>query len=268
MTTGNGTAEILDMQDARARRRDGDNHYEHVGARLAAAREALGLSLKEAAGRTHIKEDHLAAIEAMTPRALPARPYAIGFVKAYAEFLDLEAAPVVARFKQDAGYEAPSIRPTAEKFQAAQDAAHGEAREMSLLAVLAVILFMIWCAWQIMLPRNTAPLGDRALEGTPAGPADFSGANVVDARILEEVQPVYPRRCAADARPAETVAVMFNITAAGRVAGEQIAQSSNACFDEAALNAVRRWVFEPRTVDGAARPAYDQRYVFTFQRPQ
>ena len=269
MAAVNGSADILDMEDARERRRKGDAaaRHAHAGAHLAAAREAQGLPLSEAAERTHIKQSHLAAIEAVDGASLPPRPYALGFVKAYAEFLGLEAGPIVARFKDDAGYAAPSVHPTAEKFQAAQDAAQPASREMSLWAMLAIVLFMIWCAWQIALPRNAAP-SDAAdalvLSAPTAAPAP---PPVIDLAVIERVEPVYPRTCDAGARPVETVEVMFNVTALGRVAGEQVIRSSNACFNDAALNAVRRWTFEPHRVEGAARAAYDQRRVFTFNQP-
>lgn len=274
MSAVNGSADILDMEDARQRRRKGAAaaRHENAGAHLAACREAQGLTLREAAGRTHIKEDHLAAIEAMDPENLPARPYALGFVKAYAEFLELDAAPIVARFKEDVGYAAPSVHPTAERFQAAQDAAQPASREMSLWAMLAIILFMIWCAWQIALPRDAAPGAEpSAPAATPVPAALNVGANaappVIELDILERVEPVYPRTCDASADPVETVEVMFNVTSLGRVAGEQVVRSSNACFNDAALNAVRRWTFEPHRVDGAARAVYDQRRVFTFNQP-
>ena len=275
-----GSADILNMEDARERRRKGDAaaRHAHAGAHLAAAREAQGLPLSEAAERTHIKQSHLAAIEAVDTAGLPPRPYALGFVKAYAEFLGLEAAPIVARFKEDAGYAAPSVHPTAEKFQAAQDAAQPASREMSLWAMLAIVLFMIWCAWQIALPREAGPsdAADALLLTAPAPAATAAPPPVIDLVVIERVEPVYPRTCDAGARPVETVEVMFNVTALGRVAGEQVIRSSNTCFNDAALNAVRRWTFEPHRVGGAgggdaatgaARAVYDQRRIFTFNQP-
>lgn len=273
MTAVNGSADILDMEDARQRRRKGETaaRYPNAGAHLAAMREAQGLPLSEAAARTHIREEHLAAIEAVDAAGLPARPYALGFVKAYAEFLDLDAAPIVSRFKEDVGYAAPSVHPTAEKFQAAQDAAQPASREMSLWAMLAIILFMIWCAWQIALPRDVTPLGvspDPADGPALAAPAAANALPpAIELVVVERVEPVYPRTCDAGAAPVETVEVMFNVTPLGRVAGEQVIASSNPCFNNAALNAVRRWTFEPHQAGGAARAVYDQRRVFTFNRP-
>lgn len=279
MTTNNGTAEIYDMEDARARRRAADlpdADFETVGAHLAAVREAAGLTLAEAADKTHIRERHLMAIETLEMESLPSRPYAIGFVRAYAEFLELDAARIVDRFKEEAGYAAPAPAP-AEKFEAPEPAAPVESRDMSLLAVIAIIAFFIWCAWQIAriddIERD-APGASAADASTgsvagrlPQAPAP-APAEIIEARVIERVDPIYPRGCVAEAAPFETVVIAFNITAGGRVASERVAQSSNPCLNDAALNAVRRWRFEPRTVDGAARPVYDQKYSFSFARPR
>lgn len=279
MSANNGSAEILDIENARARRRGANlsgADYKHIGVFLAASREAQGYSLTEAAAKTHIRENHLAAIEGMNRSALPARPYAIGFVKTYAEFLELEAKPIVMRFKEEAGYEAAA--PIAvEKFEAAEAAAESQPREMTLWAVAGVLAFILWCAWQITLPHEVTRLGEHssplaisqsttnaALPDPALQPAD---AEIIEARIIERIEPVYPRSCAAAARAVETATISFNVTAKGRISGERIAQTTNACFDDAALNAIRRWRFEPRMVDGAPRTAFDQKIQFSFQRP-
>ena len=86
--------------------------------------------------------------------------------------------------------------------------------------------------------------------------------------VLDAVEPVYPRRCESEAGAVETVEIAFNITRGGVVSGERVAATTNACFNDAALNAARRWRFSPRTVDGEIRPAYDQRHTFTFEKPE
>ena len=148
-----------------------------------------------------------------------------------------------------------------------------EGGELSLIAVIAIIIFFIWCAWQITLLGSESRSEAAAFQepGQLSVPAEnrgaFNGAHVVEARLIERIEPVYPRSCLAQAGSQEIVMVAFNVSASGRVVSERAASASNACFEAAALNAVRRWRFEPRTVDGARRAAYDQTARFSFDKP-
>ncbi|WP_411817427.1 TonB family protein [Hyphococcus sp. DH-69] len=270
LSMANGSAKIVDMADARARL--GGGEVANVGVRLAMARESRGISLNEVATRIHIREAHLQAIENVDKSALPARPYALGFVRTYAEFLELDARATVEQFKQDAGYDAPAPIET-EKFSPAEQTTDAEPNQMSLPAVMAILVFVLWCLWQLSLPREVTELGSsdtpqiaKKLEVEAPTPTQVIG-ELVEATIVEDIAPVYPRSCTASAQPIETVDVAFTVTANGRIAGERIANSTNDCFNDAALNAIRRWQFNPRTVDGVAKPAYDQSYSFQFARP-
>ncbi|WDI30505.1 TonB family protein [Hyphococcus flavus] len=269
-----GSAEIVDMADARARKGTDAalGEVEHVGLFLSLTREGRGISLKDAATRMHIKEAHLAAIEEVDAKSLPPRAYALGFVKTYAEFLDLDARMIVEQFKFDAGYDAPQPIET-EKFRAAEEAAESEPGEMTLPVFIAILAFIVWSAWQITTSGTVTPHDNGApveepqavTQSTPV--PERPAGDIVEARIVDRIDPVYPHSCTMNAQPIETVTVTFTVTAGGRIAGERVANSTNACFDDAALNALRRWRFEPRTVDGAPRPAYDRTHVFSFQRP-
>lgn len=72
-----------------------------VGDELRAGREASGLSLTELAERTKVRRAFLAALEDMRVEALPSRPFAIGYVRAYAEALGLDADALVVRFRRE-----------------------------------------------------------------------------------------------------------------------------------------------------------------------
>ncbi len=75
-------------------------HYgPDVGAAFKAAREFRGLSLQDVSDATRIRRTYLAAVEDMRLDELPSRPFAIGYVKAYAQLLGFEPDEAVARFK-------------------------------------------------------------------------------------------------------------------------------------------------------------------------
>ncbi|MDO8900560.1 MAG: helix-turn-helix transcriptional regulator [Phenylobacterium sp.] len=73
----------------------------NIGAALKAAREFRGLSLQDVADSTRIRRAYLAAIEEMRIEDLPSRPFTIGYVRAYARALGLEAEAAVSRFKAE-----------------------------------------------------------------------------------------------------------------------------------------------------------------------
>jgi len=73
-----------------------------VGDMLQERREDLGLDLEEIGAMLRIKPSYLAALEQGRTHDLPGPTYAIGFVRAYAEFLGLDAEPILVRFKAEA----------------------------------------------------------------------------------------------------------------------------------------------------------------------
>ena len=72
-----------------------------IGAGLKAVREAKGLSVENVAEATRVRRHYLACLEAMDIAQLPSRPFAIGYVRAYARELGLDEELAVARFKED-----------------------------------------------------------------------------------------------------------------------------------------------------------------------
>ena len=67
------------------------------GAFLAAKRGERGLTLEQAATATHIRLEHLIALEADEPELLPAPVYARGYLRTYARYLGLDAESLVVR---------------------------------------------------------------------------------------------------------------------------------------------------------------------------
>ena len=67
-----------------------------VGLELRRAREARSLSLEEVAQATHMRVHYLRALEEGDLEAIPSRAQAKGFLRAYAEYLNLDPGPLTA----------------------------------------------------------------------------------------------------------------------------------------------------------------------------
>lgn len=82
------------------------------GAQLAAARVALGLSVEQVADQLKLAPRQIVALEADQYNQLPGMAIVRGFVRAYAKYLRLDAAPLVAMIEVDNGLvaEAAPIR--------------------------------------------------------------------------------------------------------------------------------------------------------------
>jgi cytoskeletal protein RodZ len=78
-----------------------------AGQRLAAARNAAGLSLAELSARTKISERHLGALESGDFAALPGRTYVFGFTRTFAKSVGLDPAELAAAMGRDYSRSAP-----------------------------------------------------------------------------------------------------------------------------------------------------------------
>ena len=72
-----------------------------VGAVLREARQGFGRDLRQVGSALRIRSSYLEAIEEGHWDELPGAPYAIGFIRTYADYLGLDGAEMVRRFKQE-----------------------------------------------------------------------------------------------------------------------------------------------------------------------
>ncbi len=75
---------------------------ESVGDLFRGQRTEMGLNLRQIAAALKIKPAYLRAIEEGHPDQLPGAPYAVGFVRSYSNYLGLDSAEVLRRFKLEA----------------------------------------------------------------------------------------------------------------------------------------------------------------------
>ncbi len=80
-----------------------------IGAALRRAREQRGLSLEDVAAATRVRLEFLKLIEAMDTRGLPETPFALGFVRAYANEVGVNAQDAAQAFAvQTAAHQRPA----------------------------------------------------------------------------------------------------------------------------------------------------------------
>jgi cytoskeletal protein RodZ len=71
---------------------------EFPGVALRERREAMGFSIEGARGRTHVPAHCLQAFESGVFNQMPEQAYAVGFLRSYCRFLDLEPEPFVDQY--------------------------------------------------------------------------------------------------------------------------------------------------------------------------
>ena len=80
---------------------------ESIGAKLQGTRESKGYSIEQVARETHIAKRFIEAMEAEDFSAFPGEPYLLGFLRTYANFLDLDGDELVTLYKNTQIQEAP-----------------------------------------------------------------------------------------------------------------------------------------------------------------
>jgi cytoskeletal protein RodZ len=147
--------------------------YAAIGEFLRAVREHQSLTLAELAGTTRIRRAYLQGIEEGDRSALPARPFAIGYVRSYAQALGLDGDAAAARFKK----ETPDI---AEPFHDPVGVAHEKPKRSPLIIASIALVVSGVVLWNVV--QRTMVQEDRATASMPAepvAPASAPGNTVV-----------------------------------------------------------------------------------------
>jgi cytoskeleton protein RodZ len=142
-----------------------------VGHTLREAREVAGFTLEDVAAEVKIKLTYLKAIEEGRYGDLPARTYAVGFVRTYAQALGLQSEELVARCRAEVGNLPRTPQPLVMKAPAADKRLPGGAL-MTACAVLAVVVYA--ASYSYLRPAATSaafPSEPPAAETTAAAPA-------------------------------------------------------------------------------------------------
>jgi transcriptional regulator with XRE-family HTH domain len=112
-----------------------------LGPALRAARQSLGLGIEDIAQATRVRSGYIASLEAFDLDALPARPFAIGYLRAYARALGVEPDAVVARFLAEA--------PKVDEALRAPAGLRKTPRRLGLVGGTAILIGVSLTAWNI-----------------------------------------------------------------------------------------------------------------------
>jgi cytoskeletal protein RodZ len=135
------TLRLVDPLNDRADLAPGD--FQSTGAYLRAVRERHGRSIAELAATTRIRKAYLAAIEDGDYSALPSRPFAIGYVRAYAAALELDGEAAAERFKQD-------MPDASEPLRAPIGVKHEKPERRPLFFAIAAVVVALVVGWNIV----------------------------------------------------------------------------------------------------------------------
>jgi len=118
------------------------------------AREKKGLSLIDVCTELRLTEGVVYAIENQNFEQLPEPAYVCGYIRNYARFMQIEAEPLIANFKQSMPFQSKlrstnSIGQTLEKNQEKKTVLF----MFFLIVLLAVGGFFAWQLWENKLPN-------------------------------------------------------------------------------------------------------------------
>jgi cytoskeleton protein RodZ len=163
-----------------------------AGSLLKEAREARGLSLEEVAAATRVRVPYLEALEADALNRLPALVYARGYLRTYAQLLDLEAEPLVASLRPA---REPERTPAAASRRTAWRPTVSPGLVVAAGAVLVAAVFALYARHEISLQYAGAAPPAPVLIATPpaaspaAAPAALAGSAVAATGAASSAEP-------------------------------------------------------------------------------
>jgi len=155
-----------------------------VAARLRAAREALGLSVKDIAQRTRVTLRHIEALEAGDYAAMPGRPYAIGFARGYALVVGLDGTAIADAVRSELQGRAPRPEPRVLHQFEVGDPSKTPSRPVVWLALLVAVGILAMGA--VFWRSYYAPAVDLP---SLAGPTEAEGPASAQTRAAVPVAP-------------------------------------------------------------------------------
>lgn len=157
-----------------------------AGAKLAAARRQLGLSLEEVAERIRVRKEFLEALEAMNFKLLPGKAYAMAFLRSYAKVLGLDEQAIVEQFQDES---ALSRQDAHKQIRNPNSKPHPERPWLAAAAVvLAAAGFVGWKSLQhdVVVAAPATHRDPLVPTQIAAGPAAATEDRVIEIKALSE----------------------------------------------------------------------------------
>ena len=156
-----------------------------IGMALRDARVARNLSLAEVSALLRIRESHLEAIELEDFDQLPGNVYAIGFIRTYAQYLELNEGDLIMRFK--AASVDPGIADMVFEEEEETEQISG-ALKISLLVVGALVVYVLW----LVAGAQDDEITVSTFVQKPVAPVEVPASPVADAEAAEADAPAAP----------------------------------------------------------------------------
>lgn len=160
-----------------------------IGQALKAIREFKGLSLEDIAETTRIRRAYLADIEAMRLEKLPSRPFTIGYIRAYAAALGLDAESAVDRFKA----EEPALDEALHEPLGIGPDRDPRTMAIVIVAIMIVVAIVVWNIAQRAMNDSAPPSAAAPAKAAAAAlAADHPGAVSLGAPLPAPVESTTP----------------------------------------------------------------------------
>ena len=150
-----------------------------IGTALRDARVMRNLSLAEVSAFLRIREAHLEAIELEDFDQLPGNVYAIGFIRTYAQYLELNESDLIMRFKA-ASVESGMADMVFEEEEETEQISG--ALKISLLVVGALVVYVLW----LVAGTQNDGITVSTVVQTPAAPVEALAAPTPPAVVADE----------------------------------------------------------------------------------
>lgn len=157
-----------------------------VGGALRDARQQLGLSIDEVAGRTKFAPRQIEALEADNFADLPEPAFVRGFVRSYARLVQLDAAALVAALPLPA---APSAVEPAKRSESVPLPASGQPRWKKWLLLEALAVLLLLAGFLLTRSSDAPPAAPAPADETIAPPVGIVSSPIALPLPAEPVAP-------------------------------------------------------------------------------